>query len=235
MRQMVLADDDLDVNSKGIGRAKNLDHSSACRSSRSWKARDLHVDGKTFERREWILRGDPAALQLLRLFAENSVRRNCGFRNDLVTFGDENRLGHAVIEGCYIVPFRQRQVFPRAAAMRAGVVEDSHYSWVAAREDSGRRDRNVGRREPRGASSTRTSSPCMAPLSSLGRDEEIVFPVRASVGTDEGVAVAMQVDAAGDEALAGLGVAPLLERCCAMLARSLPEPQMACSSDRRQS
>ena len=72
---MVLADDDLDIDAEGVGRAEHLDDAASGWASGRRKAGDLDVDGQAFERSVWVFGRGPAPLQLLRFFAEHAVRR----------------------------------------------------------------------------------------------------------------------------------------------------------------
>ena len=77
MRQMMLADNNLDVHAKGIRRPKHLDNAATCRTPRRRKACNLDIDCESFERRERIFLSSPTTLLLLRLVTQNAVRR-CG-------------------------------------------------------------------------------------------------------------------------------------------------------------
>ncbi len=63
-----------------------------------------------------VLLCGPASLLLLSLFAEDTVRRGDGFVDDLISFDDEDRLSHALVEGNDIISASEEGL-PGAAAL----------------------------------------------------------------------------------------------------------------------
>ncbi len=121
--------------------------------------------------------------------------------------GDEDGLGHAVVErGDVVVP--RGGVGVVATADAAGVVEDADDGGIAAREHAG---------DAAGAASVATGFRFVykdlvalhGAVELEGWDEEIVVARGAAVGPDEAEAVAVKVEPAGEEAVAG-DPAPLL-------------------------
>jgi hypothetical protein len=198
---MVLADDDLDIHSEGVGRAEDFDDSSSCRASWRGEAGDLNVDGEALERSVRVLLCGPTSLLLLSLFAEDTVGRGGGFVDDLISFDDENRLSHALVEGNDIISASDGKVFPGAAALGAGVVEDADDGRVASFENAGYASGAPSFAVARGFIDEDLVA-LHGSVELIGRDEEVFFTLFAPGRSDEGVAVAVQVDAPGDEVLA---------------------------------
>jgi hypothetical protein len=90
-RQLVLADHHLHIHAEVVRRAEHLDHTADGRPGRGGPTGDLHIDNQT--------------LQIIvdcggrRLRAQHPVRRR-GFagRGQLLSGGNKNRLGHALVE-----------------------------------------------------------------------------------------------------------------------------------------
>ena len=130
----------------------------------------------------------------------------CGWEDDLAVgpVRDEDRLGHALVERGDEVEAR-RAVGLKAAGLAAdwfGVVKDAYDGWIAAGQDAC---------YPAGASSITSGRSFVdqhfvalhGSIQLVGRDEEIVFARSRAVGPDEAEAIAMQVEFAGDQLVAG--------------------------------
>ncbi len=147
--EVVLADDDFYVDTEGVGGAEDFENAASGGAAGCGEVGDFDVDGEAFE---WVVAGvafgvGPASLLDLGFFAEDSVRGLFGCCGDLHALGDEDGLGHALVEGGDVVSVDEGQVLPRVgAAVGAGVVEDADDGGVAAGEDSGYCGRSGGLR-----------------------------------------------------------------------------------------
>ena len=127
-------------------------------------------------------------------FAEDAVRGGCGVRRGKFGVeGDDDGLGHAVVEGRDVVA-----VEAFAAAAFARVVEDADDGGIAAGEDAQDAAEFAAVGSRGGASSTRTWSPCMASPISLG-GMKMSSSRSALRGADKAEAVAVEIEASGDE------------------------------------
>ena len=214
--EVVLADDDFYVDTEGVGWAEDFEDAASGGAAGGGEVGDLDVDGEAFEGIVACVAFGvgPASLLDLGFFAEDSVWGLFGGGGDLHAVGDEDGLGHALVERGDVVAVDEGHVLPRVgAAVRAGVVEDADDGGVAAGEDAG---------YSAGAAAFAVAWGFVdedfvalhGSVDLVGRDEEVVFAVGAAVGADEGVAVAVHVDASGDEAVAGGSVFLWEDRLC---------------------
>src|ERR1035441_8922309 len=177
MRQMVFANHNLHIHAKRIRRPQHLDHTPLRRSSWSGEVRDLHVHRQPFQRTVpfFQLLQTPLPLLMLRLLAQHAMRRRCRSRWNLRALRNQDRPAprrarHPLIQRRHIVPLQHRRIVPRASSSvvappSARIVKDPHHRRIAPRQHPCP-ERRPSR--PGGASSTSTSSPCIAPFSSLG-------------------------------------------------------------------
>ncbi len=202
---MVFADDDFYVDAEGVGGAKDFEDAASGGAAGRGKVGYLYIDGEAFQRIvACVALGiGPASLLELGLFAEDPVRSFLWGCGDLCTVRNQDGLRYALVERGDVVSIDERHVLPRAgAAVRAGVVEDADYGGVAAVEDSGYTAGAAAFSVARSFVDQNLVTLHRA-VDLVGRDEEIVFAIVAAVGTDEGVAVTMHVDASCDEAVTG--------------------------------
>ena len=198
---MVFADDDFYVDSEGIGWAEDFDDAAASGAARGGKVGDFDVDGEAFE--AVFVVGVPGALLELGFFAEDSVRGGFWCGGDLHAIGDEDGLGHALVErGDVVAVNHGEMVRCVGAAVGALVMEDADYGGIAAGENA---------EDSAGAAAVTASGSFVdddfialhGAVELVRWDEEIVFAVVAAVGSNEGVPVAVHVDASGYEAVSG--------------------------------
>jgi hypothetical protein len=199
--EVVFADDSFYVDSEGVGWAKDFDDAAASGAARGGKVGDFDVDGEAFE--AVFVVGVPGALLELGFFAEDSVRGGFWCGGDLHAIGDEDGLGHTLVERGDVVAVNHGEMVPCVgAAVGALVMEDADYGGIAAGENA---------EDSAGAAAVTASGSFVdddfialhGAVELVRWDEEIVVAVSAAVGTDEGVAVAVHVDTTGDEAVAG--------------------------------
>jgi hypothetical protein len=187
-REMVLADHHLDVDAEVVGMAENFDDFPAGGASGRRPRGDFNVDDETFE----IARIVVADLETS-FFAENAMRSGSDVRRgEFGVVRNDDGLGHPVVEGGDVVA---AEVF--AAAAFACVVKDADDGGIAAGED------------PEDAAEASAVGPWRSEFNEdlvalhgvadfVGGDKDVVF-TPALGGADEAKAVAVEVEASGDE------------------------------------
>ena len=214
MRQMVLADDDLDIHTETSGGPST----SITRPSPAVRGRevgDLDIDRQPLHPvARGKLRYPPAtALLRLRLFAQHPMWRLAGRRDNLRAFRYQDRSAarracHALVNRCDIVRARNRRgterraqsaivprpaLFIRLTTASTRIVENPHDRRIAARQHPRDPPAAPPVSTPR-SFSTRTSSPCIAPFSSFGGINRSSSRDWPSLRPHKTIAVAMQIE-----------------------------------------
>jgi hypothetical protein len=203
-RELVLADHHLHVDAEVAGVAEHFDDAAVWRPGRRGPAGDFDVDDDAFE----IV---PGKLLRARFGAEHAMWRFILVAgSDFRSFGNEDGLRHPIIKGddvidgfasrgCVFRPLRGEPVLRRA------VVERPDHSGVAAFDDAG----DAAEAAAVGAGRSEFHQYLVAlhgAVDLAGRDKDIVLTTGlASKGTHKAVAVAVQVEAAGEEVVARAG------------------------------
>ena len=117
------------------------------------------------------------------------------FRRKFLAGGNDDGLGHALVEG---------KDFVSHFALGAGVVKNADDGGIATLEDAG----DAAETAAIGAGRSKFHEDLVAlhgAVDFVGRDEDVFLftGALAGVGADEAVAIAVEVHAAGDEIVAG--------------------------------
>ena len=132
MRQVVLADDDLHIDTEGFGVAEHLDDAAASRRVLGRELGDLHVHGQAVQ---VFQRAIPPVLLHRGFRAKGAMGRGRG-GGQIVIVVDQNRLRHALIQGRDIAAPKPKIVASQvdASATRTGGVEDADHRRIAPRQ-----------------------------------------------------------------------------------------------------
>ena len=194
-RELVLADHHLHIDAEVVRMAEDLNDSAHGRPRGGGPGGDFDVDDEAFQ--ILVIRTGAG------FFAEDAVRRGLLRRGrDFIAGADEDGLAHALVKGDDGVV---------RLAIAARVMKCADHGRVAAGEDAG----NAAEAPAVGARRRKLDQDLVAlhgAVDLVGGNEYIVFQPAcrgrvfvglAGVGADETVAVAMEVEAAGDEIVAG--------------------------------
>ena len=200
--QVVLANDDLYVDSEVVRVPKNLKNAAARRLGDRRELGDLDVYRESFQRIVFVRQHGCAAS----FPSQDSVLCLCG-RQDHLTPGpirDEDGLRHALVQRCDNVELccRPWHGFGAASAMRTGVMEDPYDRGIAASKNT----QDTPRTPSVAAWRSFVHQHFIAlhgAVEFVRRDEEIIVAVRRAIGPNKAEAVAMHVELAGDELVAG--------------------------------
>ncbi len=201
-RELVLADHHLHIDAEIVGVAEDLNDAAHGRARGGGPGGDFDVDDEAFQ----VV---VAECMGAGFFAEDAVRRGLFRRGrDFIAGADEDGLGHALVKGDDGVV---------RLAIAARVMKGADHGGVAAGQDAGNAAEAPVRRGERGRRKLDQDLVALHGAVDLAwGDEDIVFqPARrsrvfaglAGVGADKTVAVAMEVEAAGDEIVAGVSAA----------------------------
>ena len=187
-REMVFADDHLDVDAEVVGMAENFDDFGAGGASGRGPRGDFNVDDETFEIVQVVVAGLSKGF-----FAENAMWRGCGSRSgDLGVERDDDGLSHAVVEGGDVVAGEGL-----SATAFACVVKDADDGGIAAGEDA----QDATEFAAVGAGRSEFDEHLVAlhgVADFVGWDKDVVF-TPALGGADKAEAIAVEVEASGDE------------------------------------
>jgi len=196
--EMVLADDHLDIDAEVVGMAEDFDDLAARGTDRGGPGGDFDVDNETFEVVGVVVAGLGSGF-----FTEDAVRCRGGVRRgEFGIEGDDDGLGHPIVEGSDMVPGK---IWPVTAFAR--VMEDPNDGGVTAGEDA----EDAAEAAAVGAGRQEFDEHLVALhgfADFVGRDEDVIVAISLR-GTDEAEAVAVQVETSGNEifgAIAGGGV-----------------------------
>jgi hypothetical protein len=185
---MVFADDHLDVDAEVVGMAENLDDFAAGGASGRRPRGDFNVDDETFELARIVVADLEASF-----FAENAMRSGSDVRRgEFGVVRNDDGLGHPVVEGGDVVA---AEVF--AAAAFACVVKNADDGGIAAGEDA----QDAAELSAVGPWRSEFNEDLVAlhgVADFVGGDKDVVF-TPALGGADEAKAVAVEVEASGDE------------------------------------
>jgi hypothetical protein len=127
----VLADDDLDIDTKGVRRAKDLKDTALRGTAGCGEVGDLDVDGDAFEGKSMVLWGefDEAVARLSPQHAVGALHRGSG---EFCAVRDGDGAADALVEGGNEVATDEREI--DATALRACIVKDAHNGGITAGE-----------------------------------------------------------------------------------------------------
>jgi hypothetical protein len=186
-REMVLANDHLDIDSEIFFVAEHFNHAAPRRAVLLGPVRDFYIDNQALKIIALIVADSRRGF-----FAQHAMRR--GWRlGKLRAMGNEHRLGHALVEGHDIVALR---------TVASRVVKDANDRGIAADEDAGYATQSAAiasRRSPL----DQYLITLHGSVHFVGRDEDVFLACAlALVWTHKSKAVPMQIESSGDEVVA---------------------------------
>ena len=197
MRQMMLANNDLDIDTKRIWRPQHFDHPATRRPPSRREICDLHINRQTLQRSVRIQFIRPVPLLCPCFLAQNTMRRFYRHRWNLRTLRNQNRAparrtSHPLIQRSNVIPVNQWNVIPRAPPMRPRVMEDPHHRRISPVQYP----RNSPRPpsiSPRRRFVDENLIPLHRAVQLIRWNEKIISAIHASVRPHKPIPIAMQI------------------------------------------